>query len=109
MKTTDFFVEKANEYIKTIEEIIKNLLPEIPLGFDHFNPPIEYVEQSEKISDIKLKTKLLFSEFDNGELFNNQINTIDKNQILNIFKEKVLENYKHVLLLFIEHLKIFRD
>jgi hypothetical protein len=103
MKSADFFIEKANEYIKSIEEILPNIFSKYSQGLD---PTPEYIEQSEKISDLKFKTKLLFTEFDNGELFINKITDIDDARVR--YGEDPLEKYKHILSLFVEHIKDFR-
>lgn len=105
MKSADFFIDKANEYIKSIDEVLPNLLSPYSQGFD---PTPEYRKQSEKISDLRLKTKLLFTEFDNGELFKNKIVGIDENKMLWFKEDELLKQYKHTISLFIDHINEFR-
>ena len=61
----------------------------------------EYKERSEKISDIRLKTRQLFSEFDKGEMFEKNIVSIDENRMIGSEQVEVLERYKYTLSLFI--------
>ena len=106
MKPTDFYLDKASEYINSIDMILPNLLSSHSQGFD---PTPEYKEQKQNISDLKLKTKLLFTEFDNGELFIKEIESIDKNIFLCFKTDELLKEYKHMLSLFIHHIKEFRN
>ena len=62
MKTADFFVEKAKGYINSIDELLPSLTSEY--SFDGLSK-----EQEQKVSDLRLKSKVLFSEFDKGEVF----------------------------------------
>jgi uncharacterized coiled-coil DUF342 family protein len=66
MRSTDYFINKAKEYIDSIDELLQNLHP-FPPQAEETGP--EYKEQSEKIAAIRLKINQLFSEFDNSEIF----------------------------------------
>ena len=100
MRSTDFFIKKAKEYSNSIDEILPDLQQAYAQGSE--SSP-EYKERSEKISDIRLKTKQLFSEFDKGEIFKKNIVSIDENRMIGCEDEEVLERYKHTLSLFIQH------
>lgn len=100
MRSTDFFIEKAKEYTNSIDEILPDLQRAYGQGSE--SSP-EYKERAEKISDIRLKTKQLFSEFDKGEIFKKNIVSIDENRMIGCEDEEVLERYKHTLSLFIQH------
>ena len=103
MRSVEFFIDKAKEYSNSIDGILPSLLSqELP----DFKPS---PEQSEKISDIRNKTKLLFSEFDNGGIFEKNIAAIDQNKMLLLEEEEVLERYKYTLSLFIDHVSEFRE
>jgi len=66
-------------------------------------------EQKQKNSDLKLKIKLLFTEFDNGEFFKDRVVSIDEDKWLELKKEdEPFKQYKHVLSLFIEHINEFK-
>jgi hypothetical protein len=81
LKTTEFFIEKANEYTAEIDRITSNYIP-----FSASREKPGFQEQSDEISDLKLKIKLLFSEFEHGHLF------VEK-----------------VAALFTDHLRLFRE
>lgn len=100
MRSTDFFIDKAKEYTSSIDEILPNLQQPYLQGS---GPSPEDKERSEKISDIRLKTRQLFSEFDKGELFRKNIVSIDENKMIGTEDEEMLERYKHTLSLFINH------
>ena len=98
MRSTDFFIKKAKEYSNSIDEILPDLQQVYVQGSE--SSP-EYKERSEKISDIRLKTRQLFSEFDKGEMFEKNIISIDENRMIGSEAEEVLERYKYTLSLFI--------
>lgn len=101
MRSTDFFIGKAKEYITSIDKILAVLLSSaLPGTFTKYN------EQPEKISDIRVKIRALFSEFENGGLFEKNIVAIDDNNMLRLDDEEILERYRHILSLFIDHLPL---
>jgi hypothetical protein len=100
MKSVNFFIDKAREYTNSIDGILPNLPPQDSPGMV---TSTGYKDLSEKISDIRNKTKLLFSEFDNGDIFEKNIAAIDENKMLLSEEEEVLERYKYTLSLFIDH------
>ena len=75
MKSTEFFLEKARQYV----------------------------------SELKLKIKLLFSEFDNGEFFVQRLNEIESNILTSFDGDERLNSYVSTLELFIDHLNQFRN
>ena len=105
MKSADFFIDKAKEYIISIDEVLKNPVSPYDGGFE---PSPALKEFSEKTHNIKIKTKLLFSEFDNGELFLTLIKSADGNLEYLKHGENVLTSYKETLNLFIDHINEFR-
>ena len=104
MKTLDFFISKAKEYSSTIDEIQKHYIS----PYTAFDSSLEYQEQKRKILDLKLKVKLLFSEFENGEIFNSEVKIADKDRSYALHTDELLEVYKHVLSLFIDHIVEFK-
>ena len=102
MKSADFFIAKAIVCINSIDEILPNVVS------SPFSDETKYAEQSKTLSDLSLKIKLLFSEFDNGELFKDKIISIDENKMLWGKRNEVLKQYYDVLSLFIKHINEFR-
>ena len=99
MKSADFFIKKAQEYLTSIDEITPNYIS-LAQAMNEQQYEAQYKAQSAKFDDTILKIKLLFSEFDNGKLFTDRID--------DVHDVALLESYKHVLNLFIEHLNEFR-
>jgi hypothetical protein len=111
MKPIDFFITKANSYLTQIEIISNAYIPYDFSGdfssFDRKNP--ERNKQQKEISNLDLKIRLLFAEFDKGEFFIAKLD-ISKSNFANLVDEKYfLEYSKETLELFIEHLIDFRN
>jgi hypothetical protein len=108
MKSTDFFIDKANEYIKSIDNILQNFTSKYSGGFDK-SPELK--EQERKISDLQLKIRLLFSEFDKGDIFYSNLKYYYEDSMSRLYTtdEEILKKSKHTLELFIDHLKEFRS
>ena len=106
MKTLDFFIDKANEYSNEIDEIVNNYISRY--SEEAFENSPEYTKQKLDISDLKLKIKLLFSEFDNGELFKSEIIKADESGNYTLKDDELLKVYKHILSLFVDHIVEFR-
>jgi hypothetical protein len=111
MKPIDFFITKANNYLTEIEIIDKTYIPYNYSGdflsVDRQTP--ERTKQQKEISNLDLKIRLLFAEFDKGELFIAKLDKAKSNSAY-VFDEKyILEYSKETLELFIEHLKDFRS
>jgi len=105
MKTPEFFIDKANEYSKLIDELSKDYIHPF---FNNFAKNPNFIDKSSEISDLKLKVRLLLSEFDNGDFFIAEIADIDKNAEFMFKEDERLKAYKHILSLFVEHLIEFR-
>lgn len=101
MRSTDYFINKAKEYINSIDELLQHLHP-VPAQAQEASP--EYIEQPEKTAAIRLKTSQLFSEFDNGEIFQKNIAAIDENKMIGPDEEEILDRYKYTLSIFIDHI-----
>lgn len=101
MRSTDYFINKAKEYIDSIDELLQHLHL-VPAQVKESNP--EYKEKSEKIAAIRLKTSQLFFEFDDGEIFQKNIASIDKNKMIGSDEEEILDRYRYTLSIFIDHL-----
>lgn len=100
MRSRDLLIGKAKEYTNSIDEI----LPDLQTIFSkELSPFPDSKKQAEKISDIRLKTKQLFSEVDNGGIFEKNIIAIDENNMIRADEEEVLERYRRLLTLFIDH------
>jgi hypothetical protein len=101
MRSTDYFINKAKEYIDSIDELLQYLHP-VPTQTQEAGP--EYREQPEKIAAIRLKTSRLFLEFDSNEIFQKNIAAIDRNRMIGTDEEEILDRYKYTLSIFIDHL-----
>lgn len=105
MKETSFFKTKAN-YLKQETEKIKL----IDYNFSEDNA--EYNNQKEKLDYLLIQTKLMLSEFDNSEIFIENINKkhTDNTDALSLFSNQPLKT--HILknlTLFIEFLEEYRS
>ncbi len=109
MKSADFLIDKAKEYINSIDKISPNLVSKYSGGFD--GSP-ELTEQENKLSDLYLKVRLLFSEVANGDIFFSQLKPIYEDHLLSLKhkgEEEKLAKTKHTLELFIEHINDFKS
>lgn len=113
MRGIDFFIDKAKKYITEIDSINESYIQydynrgigEIMRRRDENDP---YEIQSRRVSELELKVKLMFTEFDKGELFLNKFEKIEKNQFSFLSENGNLYLYKDLLTLFVEHLIEFR-
>jgi hypothetical protein len=110
MRTNDFFIEMANQYISLIDEVASNLIPS--MYYSYSNTVRVYINQQRHITDIKLKTEQLLLEFgsEQGKVFYNYLREY-KTAYYTTPEEKVkdeLNIYKHVLSLLISHIKTFK-
>jgi hypothetical protein len=104
LKTSEFFIEKANEYIAEIDRITANY---IPSSSTREKPGFQ--EQSDEISDLKLRIKLLFFEFDHGHLFVEKVVGAKSSVNYNVNShDQLLVVFRRYLSIFIEHIKLFR-
>lgn len=103
--TNSIFVLKAKEYIETIDNITSNYISELNRRLD--KKDIEFQNQEKNIFQIKIKVKLLFSEFSKGEFFIEKINESDNTYSLLFGEIKKLNVYKESLLLMIDHIENF--
>ena len=106
MKSTEFFLEKAREYISEINLIISDYIEFNSNSFSYDTP---YAVQQSSISEVKLKIKLLFSEFDNGQFFVERINEIESDILTSFDRDERLKSYISTLELFINHINQFRN
>ncbi|MBP6038572.1 MAG: hypothetical protein KA523_00070 [Flavobacterium sp.] len=84
MKPINFFIEKSESFIEKLNSIE---LVEYQFGFatkdiygesDSVNNS-EYENQQSELSEIKFQIKLMLSEFDNGRLFSERLNSLKPN------------------------------
>jgi hypothetical protein len=111
MKSSEFFLEKAKQYVSELDSIISEYKEfDLDSRLSSFSNNTPYAIQATSISEMKLKIKLLFSEFDRGDFFLDEIKKID-NSILNWGRkeEENLNLYRSILELFIDHLNQFRN
>ena len=111
MKSSQFFLEKAKQYISDLDSIISEYKEfDLDTKLSSFSNNTSYAIQKTTISEIKLKLNLLFSEFDKGEFFLDEIKKIDSS-ILNWGRkeEENLKSYKSILELFVDHINQFRN
>lgn len=112
MKPTIFFTKKAESFLDQLNNI-KLVEFDYSISNDIYKDTIngdnsEYDIQLELLYNIKFQIKLMFSEFDNGELF---LQSIENFKTKTIFKHNFEEheNLKKVTELFIEFLKEYRN
>jgi hypothetical protein len=105
MKSNEFFLEKANEYKTSLNEISKN---KIAVDLTKlFNHP-EYDQQQKTIKELKLKVKLLFSEFDKGQFFIDEISREEDSRSMALREDYKISIYISVLDTFMNHINEFR-
>lgn len=100
MKSVNFFIEKANLYIAEIDSILETYV-----GILESETKTIPEGQNQRINDLRLKTKLLFSEFDHGQLFLEALH--QRYSFDNL--DGVLIHYQSILKLFIDHLRYYRE
>lgn len=110
-KTADFFIEKADNYIADINYYLQNdsLIDFLDRRLLEADKKNEFNNCLSEIKELKLKIRLFFSEFENGNLFTNNLmnDPKDAQGLLSISEKDILKSYKRTLELFIEHLKEF--
>ena len=106
MKPVDFFLDKAKQYVSELDSIISNYVQFDDITFSETDP---YNVQKKKIAELKLKIKLLFSEFDKGEFFIDEIKKTENSVMHSFDREDNLRSYKSSLELFIDHINQFRN
>lgn len=111
MKPTEFFKDKAESFLKQLNEI---QIVEFKFSFtkDIYQERIdgensEYYAQSELLSDIKFQMNLMFSEFDNGEAFIKKLNDFSPKNVFGNFEN--LEHLKKIDQLFLDFLNEYRE
>ncbi len=111
-KTASFFIEKANNYIAEINNYLEK---DIYIDFLDIRllKPEEKTKSYNYLSEIrelKLKIRLLFSEFENGNLFSNNLMSDPKDArgILSTSEKNILKSYKRTLEIYCEHLKEYK-
>ena len=112
MKPTIFFTKKTESFLEQLNNI-KLVEFDYSISNDIYKDIINgdnsvYSAQLELLYNIKFQIKLMFSEFDNGELFSQRIENFKTKTIFkHNFEEH--ENLKKVTELFIEFLKEYRN
>ncbi|WP_026729482.1 hypothetical protein [Flavobacterium denitrificans] len=111
MKTTQFFIDKAESFLVELRsfELVPYNLDSIT--DDIYKDPLEtdnrnYTIQSQDLKEIKFQMNLMFTEFDNGKLFEERLNNFTS---ADWFSNKPLLN--HLILLnelFIDFLEEYR-
>ncbi|CAD7804239.1 hypothetical protein CHRY9390_01195 [Chryseobacterium aquaeductus] len=112
IKSSDFFIKKANNYIIELDNFLKENIESDPLSKRSMdsNDLSKLKTILDEIEELKLKIKLLFSEIDNGNLFvENLISRTTASHFIHISNKKVLESYKRTLELFIEHISEYKS
>lgn len=111
MKTIEFFKNKAESFLKQLNEI-QIVEFKFSISKDIYQQKIsgdntEYYAQSELLKSIKFQTNLMFSEFDNSELFIEKLNDFSPENILG--NSENLEHLKNINQLFLGYLKEYRE
>jgi hypothetical protein len=116
MKTADFFLEKSESFNKELKEIKLVPYDTGSTTSDIYKDIInrensEFTEQGKFLEDIKFQMRLMFSEFDNGFLFNEKMDKEYKNiSIAKSFSshQPFIDHLIKTNELFIKHLKDYR-
>jgi hypothetical protein len=107
MKSLDFFLDKAKQYVSEIDTVMKSYKNYIDAYTDPATMKM-YNAQKIQIEDLELKSQLLFSEFDKGDIFNERIKASEKSKNPFAQQTETLSVYKRTLELFIDHINEFR-
>jgi glucan phosphorylase len=103
----DFFTKKANSYIQEIDSL-SGIFISFPFNHD-ISQLNKYKEQEELISEIKLRVKLLFSEYVHGDILKGRLDEIDQqNNLLFDGEHERIKQYKRILEMFVDHIKEYR-
>ena len=103
MKNTSFFKQKAESFLEQL-----NSLNPKDYKFNHFDNNNDYSNQSKELEDIKFQIKLMFSEFDNGNLFLEKLNSFNNVDAIFDNQPKIIF-LKEINKLFIDFLVEYRD
>ena len=113
MKTPKYFLDTAHKYLRDITEVSETYI-RYPVGDKSidkdylFEQRDKHEKQQHLISELFFKIKLLFSEFDKGELFIDRLGKRDISIRQHYIEFDRVRDYKKCLLLFIEHVNNFR-
>jgi hypothetical protein len=100
-----YLLSKAIDYKNEIEKI----LSETRVSFTDFKSNEDKRGKTfDNKTELKLKIKLLFSEFENGEILIQQLSEIDNERYLREDISSGLLRYQQTLQLFIDHLNDYR-
>lgn len=105
MKSGQFFLDKAISYLQEINAAIDDSKTH---KYSSWEDSPEDIAKAKRDKALKMKIKLLYKEFDNGEVFYNECIKTDDIHTLSMQSDKKLELYKENLVLFIEHIKEYR-
>ena|SRR5947209_2592564 len=100
-----YFLHLANTYVGEID----NLLPKL-VSADHTGPSTSGLSVTirKPASELTLRIKLLFQDFEKGELFLDHCIGVDDTDLLRSDDQEKLRHYRKVLCLFMEHLDTYR-
>ena len=104
-KPTSLFLQVATEYKRICDSIIEDL-EKHEENADTTTLSL-YQDNLISASELELRVKLLFAEFDKGEIFLERLKTVDAERGFAFSKER-LTAYSDVLEIFISHLNTFR-
>jgi hypothetical protein len=112
-KNTSLFLEKAKQYLATIEELLPQYDSLRGWSSSSFTKETDDEKKLKKtVFGVKLKIKLLFSEYENGSIFIDKLSEFEGKgsgfELLSRLNGNCdLDPYKDLLLLFIDHLENF--
>lgn len=105
-KPNSFFTDLATQYISQIDQILKqqeetnSLISGNPLS-------AEYRAEAFVVENLKTKIKLLFYEFDGGQIFKDRTDAVDNDRKA-LMHVQHLKSYSSLLSMFVDHIKTFR-
>lgn len=78
MKLTGFFIEKAESFLEELRPIKLASFEFAEAANDDASNEPNFASQTNELNDIRFQMNLMFSEFDNGKLFNKKLNDFNK-------------------------------
>lgn len=111
MRTPDFFIQKAERYIKEGEQIQQKQSEKTPIeefSSNDVKSIFDVIKRREnEVEEYLIRVKLMFGEFDNSRPFLDRMESLrDPESVQTILKK--LPDVRVLLELFIEHIKEWR-
>jgi len=112
MKSIEFFIDKANSFITSLNTLELVDFYSNETTDDIYNEPIKdnkslYLLQSKELEDVKFQIALMFSEFDNGFLFSQKLDSFkNENMYSNVPIKKHLLDVNELFLAYLNEYRV---